>query len=170
MWGMLSLGTHIEAQYTYLDRGRSGRPTPDGPRQDYLLRKTTGSFQRYRDRIRPSLSRDTIVIQLGLLPYKPTRTPSCNPAPRVYKGSRGTPLDHPRSQPQHLGTTKSQTHRAILSPSIREIQPQTGRRVLPPPEGPNLSKTLHPVSSVLCYHHTCDPTIHHINLIAGNKH
>src|SRR6266498_4619415 len=55
-------------------------------------------------------------------------------------------------------------------PSIRIIQPQTGRRVLPPPEGPNLSKTLRPVSSVLCYHHTCDPTAHHINLIAGNKH
>src|SRR5438105_3261548 len=75
----------------------------------------TGSFQRYRDRIRPSLSRDTVVIQLGLLPCKPTRTPSYNPAPRVYKGSRGTPLEHPRSQPQHLETTKSQNHRAILS-------------------------------------------------------
>ena len=22
----------------------------------------------------------------------------------------------------------------------------------------------------MCYHHTCDPTTHHINLIAGNKH
>src|SRR6266498_5519564 len=55
-------------------------------------------------------------------------------------------------------------------PSIRIIQPQTGRRVLPPPEGPNLSKTQRPVSSVLCYHHTCDPMTHHINLIAGNKH
>src|SRR6266498_2398522 len=50
------------------------------------------------------------------------------------------------------------------------IQPQTGRRVLPPPEGPNLSKTPRLVSSVLCYHQTCDPTTHHINLIASNKH
>src|SRR6266540_348735 len=79
-------------------QGGSGRSNPDGPRQDYLLRKTTGSFPQCRDRIRSSLSsRDTVVIQLGLLPCKPTRTPSCNPAPRVYKGSRGTSLEHPRS-------------------------------------------------------------------------
>src|SRR6266542_3694477 len=79
-------------------QGGLGRPNPDGPRQDYLLRKTTGSVQRCRDRIRSSLSsRDTVVIQLGLLPCKPTRTSSCNPAPRVYKGSRGTSLEHPRS-------------------------------------------------------------------------
>src|SRR5436190_10408436 len=55
-------------------------------------------------------------------------------------------------------------------PSIRITQPQTGRRVLPPPEGPNLSKALCLVSSVLCYHLTCDSMTHHINCIAGNKH
>src|SRR5436190_622158 len=37
--------------------------------------------------------------RLGLLPCKPTRTPSCNPAPQVYKGSRGTSLDRTNSEP-----------------------------------------------------------------------
>src|SRR5436190_12864467 len=96
----------------------------------------------------------------------------CNPAPRIYKGGRGTPLrdnpTHPNIRSPDHPTIASSNPRALLSTGI--IQPQTGRRVLPPPEGPNLSKTLRPISSVLCYHHTCDPTTHHMNLIAGNKH
>src|SRR5438132_189651 len=59
-------------------------------------------------------------------------------------------------------------HRSSSHPSIRIIEPQTGLRVLPPPEGTNLSKTLRLVLSVLCYHLTCDPTTHHINSIVTN--
>src|SRR5438105_4480872 len=36
-------------------QGGSGRSNTDGPHQDYLPRKTAGSFQRCRDRIRYSL-------------------------------------------------------------------------------------------------------------------
>src|SRR5207237_2392068 len=36
-------------------QGGLGRSNTDGPHQDYLPRKTTGSFQRCRDRIRSSL-------------------------------------------------------------------------------------------------------------------
>src|SRR6266540_3673088 len=50
-------------------------------------------------------------------------------------------------------------------PSIRETEPHTGRRVLPHPEGPNLSKPC-----VLCYHQACYPTTCPINCIAGKKH
>src|SRR5207237_1556890 len=88
-----------------------------------------------------------------------------NPAPRTYKGGRGTPLEnHPTTDHQIHG------HRPSYHLSTGIIQPQTGRRVLPPPEGPNLSKTLCLLSSVLCYHLTCDPMTHHINSIAGKKH
>src|SRR5438128_5917878 len=100
---MLPQDTHEEAQSVLARQGGSGRPNPDGPRYDYLLRKTTGSFQRCRDRIRSSLSsRDTVVIQLGLLPCKPTRTPPCNPVPRVYKGSRGTSLRTSQIRPHQV--------------------------------------------------------------------
>src|SRR5438105_4192216 len=40
-----------------LGQGGPGRPNIDGPHQDYLLRKTTGSFQRCWDRIQSSLYR-----------------------------------------------------------------------------------------------------------------
>src|SRR5436190_20299507 len=50
-------------------QGGSGRPNPDGPHQDYLPRKTTGSFQRCRDRIRSSLyCKRCSCNRLGLLP------------------------------------------------------------------------------------------------------
>src|SRR5438105_12351084 len=78
--------------------------------------------------------------QLGLLPCKPTRTPSCNPAPRVYKGSRGTPLEDRGSSIQTPRNDQVSNLSRNTLPSIREIQPQTGCRVLPPLEGPNLSK------------------------------
>src|SRR6266542_636653 len=136
-------------------QGGSGRPNPDGPQQDYLLCKTTGSFQRCRDRIRSSLSsRDTVVIQLGLLPCKPTRTPSCNPAPRVYKGSRGTSLEHPRSDLiTHRSHTTIASSNPRAHPSTGITQPQTGRRVLPPAEGPNLSKLCVPFERLVLPSH-----------------
>src|SRR5207253_10976860 len=89
----------------------------------------------------------------------------CNPAPRISKGGRGTPS---KQSSNHRTTNASSNPRAHLSTGI--IQPQTGHRVLPPPEGSNLSKTSCLVSSVLCYHLTCDPMTHHINSITGNKH
>src|SRR5207237_7632678 len=90
----------------------------------------------------------------------------CNPASRIYKGSRGT------SKGGKEPSIQIQSPSAILHhhPSIRITQPQIGCRVLPPPEGPNLSKTMRLVLSVLCYHLTCDMMTHHINCIAGNKH
>src|SRR6266508_1456335 len=49
--------------------GGPGRPNINGPHQDYLPRKTTGSFQRCRDRIRSSLyTKRYSCNRLGLLP------------------------------------------------------------------------------------------------------
>src|SRR5438552_668308 len=70
----------------------------------------------------------------------------CNPAPRIYKGGRGTP----RSQVIHP-TIISSNPRAHLSTGI--IQPQTGRRVLPPPEGLNLSKLCVPFERLVLPSH-----------------
>src|SRR5207237_375639 len=50
-------------------QGGPGRSNTDGPHQDCSLRKTTGSFQRNRDRIQSSLYNERYSCnQLGLLP------------------------------------------------------------------------------------------------------
>src|SRR6266542_2687821 len=50
-------------------QGGLGRSNTDGPHQDYLPRKTTGSFQQSRDRIQSSLyTKRNSCNQLGLLP------------------------------------------------------------------------------------------------------
>ena len=48
-------GIHMVAQYGHSDRGWARPMTPDGIHTDYLLRKTSWSFHRDRDRIRPTL-------------------------------------------------------------------------------------------------------------------
>src|SRR5207237_5163327 len=83
----------------------------------------------------------------------------CNPAPRIYKGGRGTPsgtktyIAHKGTHPQSPDHTTITSSNPRAYPSTGITQPQTGRRVLPPPEGPNLSKLCVPFERLVLPSH-----------------
>src|SRR5438128_629984 len=83
-----------------------------------------------RDRIRPTLYRGgTVVNRLGHLPRSRPGLLHLTLLPGYIRAA-GTPPN----------TSDPSSSRIIYHPSTRIIHPQTGRRVLPPPKGPNLSK------------------------------
>src|SRR5438105_2229822 len=73
-------------------QGGPGRPNINGPRQDYLPRKTAGSFQRCRDRIRSSLyTKRYSCNQLGLLPVAIEETSLVTLLPRYIRVAGAPP-------------------------------------------------------------------------------